>query len=497
LFDNDNSSLIWQNPYSTISGWDSSSGFPNGQGQVALEPDSQFHQINAKGGYSFSKTMRLVGDVSVGRATQNDKFLPYTINPTLAASVTQPLPVDSLDGEVDVTHIGLRLTGQPMDNLSLAGSYRYDERDNKTHHHEYVYIGGDSNTQNLGATSGARRYNEPKSYKEDSIRFDANWRASDWLRIAGEAEHRKTERPHQEREEIKENRFAVNFAIDTGEMWSGGLRFSDSKRDGGSEYLGYETLIGGYAPGYYNTLQPFVDGFPFENLPDLRKFNQADRKRQNAEIYASFMPVDEVSVSASVNYSEDDYNNSDVGLTFSRVSSYNMDVTWAPRSDVSVYAFAAEDRYKNDQDSRTYSGGAVRLTQYNDPNRNWTAKSRDFVMTYGVGFNTRFMEDKLTVGLDYVSSKADSDVFVTTGPSLTSAPLPTSESDLLSASLFADYRWRRDITFKMRVAYEDYSSSDWAVDGVAPNQLANVVTLGESSPDYKVWVTSFSVAYRF
>ncbi|MCB1610682.1 MAG: MtrB/PioB family outer membrane beta-barrel protein, partial [Xanthomonadales bacterium] len=144
-----------------------------------------------------------------------------------------------------------------------------------------------------------------------------------------------------------------------------------------------------------------------------------------------------------------------------------------------------------------YSGGGVRPTQYNDPNRNWTMKSRDYVLTYGVGGNLSFLEDRIKVGFDLVNSRADSDIFVTTGPSLTSAPLPTSESDLNSASLWADYRWRKDINFRLRFAYEDYAESDWAVDGVPPNQLANVITLGESSPDYSVWVTTFSVAYRF
>ncbi|MCP5474814.1 MAG: MtrB/PioB family decaheme-associated outer membrane protein [Rhodanobacteraceae bacterium] len=497
LFDNDNTGLIWQNPYSAISGWDSSAGFPGGQGQVGLEPDNEFHQLNLKGGYSFSKTLRLVGDVSIGRATQNDAFLPYTINPVLAATITQPLPEASLDGEVDVTHVGLRLTGQPWDTVSLGASFKYDERDNKTHHQEFVYIGGDSNAQNVAPNSGVRRFNEPKSYKDERFRLDAGWRASDWLRIDGEAEFRKTERPHQERERIDEDRFSLNFAIDTGGFWTGGLRLNNAKRDGGSEYLGYETLLGGYSPDYYNTLQPFVGGFPFENLPGLRKFNQADRKRQNGELYASFMPADAVSISASYNYSEDDYNNSELGLTFSRVRTLNVDVTWTPTNRFSVYAFAAEDRYDNDQDGRQYSGGGVRPTQYNDPNRNWTMKSRDYVLTYGVGGNLSFLEDRIKVGFDLVNSRADSDIFVTTGPSLTSAPLPTSESDLNSASLWADYRWRKDINFRLRFAYEDYAESDWAVDGVPPNQLANVITLGESSPDYSVWVTTFSVAYRF
>jgi MtrB/PioB family decaheme-associated outer membrane protein len=499
LFDNDNNSLVWQNPYSSINGWTPTAqvGYPNGQGQMHLEPDNEFHQFNVSGGWNFSPTTRLSGDVSFGRATQDQDFLPYTINPLLAATVTQPLPVNSLDGEVETTFIALRFTTQPFDNLSLGANYKFDDRDNTTHHHEFVYVAGDSLAQNTAVTSGQRRFNEPKSYRDQSFKLDANWNAVDWLRVNGEAQFRQTERPHQEREEIDEERYALNFAVDTGGYINGGLRMSSSDRDGGSDYQGWVTLIGGYSPGYYNTLQPFVDGFPFENHPDLRKFNQADRERLDGELYASFMPVEEVAVSASVSYAEDDYDNSILGLTFSRVSSYNIDVAWAPTSTTSAYIFASEERYKNDQDGRSFVGGATRPVSAFDPNRVWNTKSRDYVFTYGAGVNTKFLEDKLTVGIDYVNSAADSDILTTTGSALTRRDLPTSTSDLSSASVYGDYRWRRDITFRLRFAMEDFESTDWAVDDVPANQLANVILLGEGSPDYRVWVTSFSVGYRF
>ncbi len=498
LFDNNNNSLIWQNPYSTITGWTAAAnpGYPNGQGQMHLAPDNEFHQVNLSGGWSFSNTTRLSGDVSFGRATQDQEFLPYTINPLLAATITQPLPASSLDGEVDTTYVGLRFTTKPFDSLMLGASYKFDDRDNTTPHREFVYIGGDSLAQNTAVTSGQRRFNEPKSYRDESFKLDGTWNAADWLRVTGDAQFRQTERMHQEREEIDEDRYTLNFAVDPGLFITGGLRMEMSDRDGGSEYLGYETLIGGYSPGYYNTLQPFVDGHPWENHPDLRKFNQADRERQGGELYANFMPVDEVAISASVNYNEDDYNNSELGLTFSRVSSYNVDVAWAPSAAISAYAFMSEERYKNDQDGQSF-GGATRGTQFVDPARSWNVKSRDYVFTYGAGFNSKFLEDKLTVGVDYVNSAADTDILTTVGSGLTRADLPTSNSDLTSASVYGDYRWRRDITFRLRFEYEDFNSTDWAVDNVPANQLANMILMGEGSADYTVWVTTFTVGYRF
>jgi MtrB/PioB family decaheme-associated outer membrane protein len=494
LFDNENSSLRWQNPYTNITGW-TSAGFPTGLGQMHLEPENEFHQVYASGGWSINDSMRLTGDLSYGRATQDDAFLPYTINPVLAASITQPLPRTSLDGKVNNTYAALRFSHRPSSTFYWNANLRYDDRDNQTPHNEYVYIGGDSNTQNTAATSSFRRFNEPKSQEDTSFRLDATWRAIDWLRIAGEASWRTIERPHQEREELDENRYAVSFTNNSSGLVSGGLRLSVSDRDG-SEYRGWETFINGYAPGYTNTVLPFVDGFPFENLPGMRKFNQADRQRQQAEIFANLALGDSLSLGANVNYSEDDYDDSEFGLTFSRVNGFNVDLTWAPSEAGSLYGFYSVERYKNDQDGRAFSGG-TRATQAFDPNRNWTTRSRDDIDTWGLGANTSFYEGKFKLGIDYVLAKTEADVITSTGPALLSAPLPTAVTDLTSASIYGDWAWRKNITVRMRFAYEDYSANDWAIDGVPANQLANVITLGDVSPDYNVWVGSLSFVYRF
>ena len=51
----------------------------------------------------------------------------------------------------------------------------------------------------------------------------------------------------------------------------------------------------------------------------------------------------------------------------------------------------------------------------------------------------------------------------------------------------------------VRLAAEssDLSTSDWALDGVEPDTLANVLLLGEDSPQYDLWLISASWSYRF
>ena len=45
--------------------------------------------------------------------------------------------------------------------------------------------------------------------------------------------------------------------------------------------------------------------------------------------------------------------------------------------------------------------------------------------------------------------------------------------------------------------YEDYSSSDWALQGVEPATIPTVLTLGADPDDYNVYLATLSFRYSF
>jgi len=45
--------------------------------------------------------------------------------------------------------------------------------------------------------------------------------------------------------------------------------------------------------------------------------------------------------------------------------------------------------------------------------------------------------------------------------------------------------------------YERYNSYDWALDGVDPATISNVLSFGEDSPDYKIGVVTVTLRYKF
>jgi hypothetical protein len=64
-------------------------------------------------------------------------------------------------------------------------------------------------------------------------------------------------------------------------------------------------------------------------------------------------------------------------------------------------------------------------------------------------------------------------------------------------SLRARWQWRPQLAFNAGYRFEKYDSTDWALDGLEANQLANVILFGEDSPDYRVHVVGFSVVYTY
>jgi len=378
----------------------------------------------------------------------------------------------------------------------VSAGYRYDDRDNKTPRDEYVYIGGDSQTQDTIATSSRRRFNEPYSYQEHQLKLDAGYQLLRRTVLTAGAERKETERTYSEREEATEDTYRVGLKSDLTEMVSTGVRLSRANRHGAT-YRGEEPFLSGYSPGYTAT----ANG-TWENAPDLRKYHLGDRTRDTLALFATLMPVERWTVGFSANYLKDDYTASELGLTQSSINSYTLDATFVPAETASSYAFYTYEDLRSDQDGRSFSGpitSATRPTQAADPALDWFANHRDRVDTIGAGVAKTVIKNTLDLGVDYVYAKSEGEVDVTAGSSVTPAPapLPASITRLNSLSLYGKYTLRRDMSLKARYWVEKFRSTDWAVDNVDPNTLANVITLGEDSPDYTVHALTISFVYRF
>lgn len=490
LFSDANTSLTWANPYTIIAGWAAGSGFPTAVGQLSLPPDNQFHQLSVNAGYNLSDATRLSASLSRGRMTQNETFLPYTNIPVQAASITQPLPRDSLDGRIDTTVFNLRIASRPSTDFSWSASWRYDDRDNKTPRNEYVYIGGDSTFQNTSVASSFRRYNEPYSFKEEQLKVDASYRVFGSTELSAGVQRSKIDRTYAERERADEDTYNFGVRTSFSDTLNGYLRYSHAVRDG-STYVGNEPFLSGYSPGYTSTT------VGWENHPLLRRYFEANRDRDQLSAGIELSATEALALSASMDYANDEYNASEVGLTDARVESATLDAVYAPSQKWSSYAFYTYEKQGSKQNGWSFSGGAAQVPNSIDPRRQWFANHRDRINSSGLGFTRSLYSGRVDLGADYLHSKSRSGIDFAVGSALLTKPLPRDISQLDSFTIHATYKLRESFSLRMSYWYERYRSTDWAVDGIEANTLANVILLGEDSPNYRENAVALSVLYRF
>ena len=506
-------SLTWQNPYTTIGGWAAAAGFPTGQGRLGLMPDNNFNQLKATGAYSFSRTTRFNGTVSYGWATQNESFLPYTVNPGL--TVTTPLPRSSLDGRINTTLIDLALSMRPMQKLNLRGRYKFHEHNNKTPQAQYLYPAGDS--QNQDATpvgSGRARVNLPIGTRENVIKLDADYHLGHHTLLRGAYDWKKVEylrAGFDSRESTTNNALTGEIRRVASEFFTGGLRYTYDQRRGSD----YNSM-----PPFRNSYDPtFVAASIFDNMPTLRQFLFNDFDKNNVRASGNFILSDAVSVQLLADWYKIDYKQLDcgpqsndpqlIGLAFAAVcqgrtkdlgESYTIDGQWSPREGLSTYAFYTYSNHAYDQIGQSFSGGGVKVANATNPTRRWDAKLRYYDNTFGVGINFAPGDKRFDYGAQYVVSSSTGETDVATGAGLTGAaaasPVPDLKSKVNTFQLYAKWKYSKNLTWRFNIRHEKFRSADWAYDNAQPFTSSNVLLTGQVSPNYRATVIGVSVAIQ-
>jgi MtrB/PioB family decaheme-associated outer membrane protein len=306
-FDNGNDSLTWDNPFRSKSELDTF--------RLALEPDNEYYQFNLSGAFAISPRVRLSGQAAMGEMSQNDAFIPYSINPDFSDLV---LPRTSLNGKVDTSTFNLvgKLSARLNSRLSFTARAKLDERDNKTPVETYTPVITD-----LIVTSD--RINRPYSFERQQYSADLRFRASRILRLSGGVRQDNIDRTLQAVETTEETTWWGEARVTAG--YSSQLRFKleSSDRDN-SDY------------------NPLDDGGPIDH-PLMRKFYMADRDRKRALIELDFAPLEAFGINLSFAHATSEYRESALGLQESEEQSYSINFNYAVGRKLNFYAFLSRD----------------------------------------------------------------------------------------------------------------------------------------------------------
>lgn len=447
-FDNANKSLTWDNAYSPQSpGQDS--------GQLALPPDNHAHQVTLSGSARLPAKTTVNAHASVGRMKQDDNLLPYTTNALIPVS---SLPGKSADGEVDTTDVELRASTSAIKKFTFQGKFRYNQRDNKTPERVYDYVVTDL------ALSPVPVKNIAYDYKRYAYQLGGEYRIDSRTRLHAGIEHENFKRSDQERNDTRTDRFSARLDVRPLEIADMNFEIYTERRDG-SDY------------------DPISNASDPQN-PRMRLYNMADRDRTGIKSYLSMFSGERASFGVDFEASKDEYNNTSLGLEESTYAGFGFDISYMLARDITTYATTHWEVSKSDQ-----------ANSQNFSTPDWTGDTKDKYLTATLGLKYPRIIRKLGANLEYTYAKSTGETGNDTGG--LESDFPSLQTRFHQVKLGFDYPYNRDLSLKFGYLYQKYHADDWALDGVSPDTVPNLLSLGAAPQDYSNHVFFVGVKYTF
>jgi MtrB/PioB family decaheme-associated outer membrane protein len=441
-FQNENQSLQWENPFTPSPGADTLA--------MAQAPDSEFSQITLAAGYSWPDLRTVMSaSASIGEIDQSSALLPYTINPLVAADA---LPRSSLDGSVDTTNIAFSLTSRIIDKSRIRLTYRYDERDNGTPQDTWNRVITDM------IVSGDLEQNIPYSFERTIFSISGDYDLFRQLRLSAGYDYKELDRDFQEVASQDESSGWGRVRWRPGNTVEIDLRGGTAKRDVDLYDEGVAVSLG--------------------QNPLMRKYHLAYRFREFGELKFTWSPL-EVPVSIVLNglYADDDYQESQIGLTSGEELSYTADFSWSFSETGSLYVNYGVDSLESVQLGSEFFG---------DPD--WRGTNDDDFTTIGAGIHLRQISDNIDLLLDYSHSEGESQIVIDDAASAAD-PFPDLNTTIDYLRLSLAYQRSERLGFDLNLSYQTFEADDWTLQGVAPGTIPDVLSLGALPyDDEALWI---------
>lgn len=306
-FRNFNTGLRWDNPFRVTPAIQAGSGFDRGTftvGQMALVPDSRSHEVVLSGAVDVPMHGRFAASVGYGIITQDEDFLPYTLNPrilaTNAGNVPAPdlaLPRGDLGGDVRTVSTTASLALRPLELVSVDAKYRlyrYDGRSEEITFPGYAAF-GESAWRTVKNDRNAPVVNDVFDYNRQNAELGVGFHLARPLtvHVNGGWDRWKF----------------INLRVDNTEEYSAGAGFTLRPMRNASLRASYR-----YSD---RSVEGYAKGRTAENAEatGLLNYNWADRTRHQAEARFQMNPFSAVAAGVSLRVRDEDYGGETEGGT--------------------------------------------------------------------------------------------------------------------------------------------------------------------------------------
>ena len=490
LFDNHVDSFSWDNPYQLrLPATPPATGYLDTIGGLSTAPDNQAHKISLNAAYRLAAKTRLNGSFSYGLMLQDNPYLGYTINPLL--TVNSPAPRPDENAKAETLHANLVFTTVPVRNVDIRSSYTYDQRSNNSPMEFYDVLRNDSENQITQLSSQTIRENLTYGRKQHRFKIDTGYRFLAKNKLTVGYAYERNDRDYAQVDHTDEHNAHIKLASSFWNALSGWLKYEYISRNA-SEYQGNALYLQSHTPEYLATVPEPVR---FENDPLIRQYNLADVKRNKVSFAVNWLVFDPLSLGFNGHYNQDNYDQSELGLTYADSFSGTLDLNYIINDALSLYSFYSYENFQNQQD------GYTRFTNVGladrRPEQFWEVNTRDKINTVGVGVDWNVIKNVFDLQLDYTYSDALTETDTQQGSNLNADPLPDLKTILHSLNVRANYRILDNMRLQLSYRYEFFVTDDYALDNISPDSIDEVLSLGNVSPDYNAHVVGLSAFYEF
>jgi len=448
FFDNTNDYLRWDNLF-TLPG----STTQSTEGQIALPPSSQHHQVYVRLGAQLSEKTQLFYQLNVGRMSQDDKLLPYTIN-TQNQGLTRSLPHVSTEARVDHLHTQAKLSHRVTEKLKLNGALIYHERNNKTPVANYDYV-------ILDTANGDSRTNRAYDFKDYTAKLASQYRWSETLNSEMLLRRDVKKRRLQATNKTTEDMLGIKSKLHAFDSLDVSFQYRYKNRD-------YDN--------YLVTLSS-------EN-PLMRKYYLAKMKQHHLSGELFYLLTETTDLNLSLEYALTDYHDTEIGLTDAQNYHLQLDINRIVFEFFNISSYVAFEQYRSNQQ------GSV-----NGSSADWEAINTDQVASLGFGVHAKELFERLEFGVNYTLSLASGKTEFET--SLTGGDLPDFESTRHTVNLYGSYRLKENMSLRLSYLLESYDEKNWQTDDLEAGDIPRVLTLLEENHNYLANLVFLSYAYQF
>src|SRR2546425_323416 len=459
-------------------------------GRVSLAPANMAHTFSLAGGVSLPMRTRLTANVSYSLRLQNETFLPHTINGAFLGDPRLFLPDKSLDGMTGVTLINLSATTRPLTPLTLSTKYRlFDlhdmgndpifragvEDDNR------IYFDSGAASSPFGPSRQAKRF----GFTRQDAEVDARWRFGPMLATTVGVGWEGWDRSKRNVKHSDEPFAKAVVDANPADWLLARLTYRPSFR-----------RISGYDPHPTHIAQ---DQSPLE-----RKFDQAERDRQQVDLLMQFMVTETLTTGLTGSWRADDYINSPLGVQNSVDWSASIDVTWTPVPRLSLSAGYVHDWLFTKQRQQTIFPDTIPLPSYV-----WISDNTDSIDTFHAHAKVAAIPRKLDVifGWNYTYALGRIETRNPTQPTggtagqnqqAKAARFPAFEDELLRLDIGATYHLNKNWSATLGYALETWRKQDFRTDTLNPfTPGISSIFLGEDLKNYTAHILGVTLAYRF